>query len=79
MPPGTGEQHDGACRPPAWLEGASEDPSLGYTRDDFAEHVRAEFSTFRWLLEPMLAATGFDIVTADFAGQVYGTYTCLRA
>ncbi len=63
----------------AWLEGASEDPSLGYTRADFAEHVRAEFSTFRWLLEPMLAATGFDIVTADFAGQVYGTYTCLRA
>jgi hypothetical protein len=41
--------------------------------------VRAEFSTFRWLFEPMLAATGFDIVTADFAGQVYGTYTCLKA
>ena len=63
----------------AWLEDAAEDPSLGYTRDDFAQHVRTEFSTFRWLLEPMLAAAGFGIVTAGFDGQVYGTYTCVRA
>jgi hypothetical protein len=24
----------------------------------------------------MLAAAGFEIVTADFSGSVYGTYTC---
>jgi ubiquinone/menaquinone biosynthesis C-methylase UbiE len=63
----------------AWLAGAAEDPSLGYTRDDFAEHLRTEFSTFRWLFEPMLAAAGFDIMSAGFDGQVYGTYTCVRA
>ena len=34
--------------------------------------------TFRWLLEPMLTAAGFDILTADFAGSVYGSYTCRR-
>lgn len=62
----------------AWLEDAADDPSLGYTRDDFAEHLRAEFSTFRWLFEPMLAAAGFAIVTAAFDGQVYGTYTCVK-
>jgi ubiquinone/menaquinone biosynthesis C-methylase UbiE len=62
----------------AWLEDAADDPSLGYTRDDFAEHVRTEFSTFRWLFEPMLAAAGFTIVTAGFDGQVYGTYTCVK-
>jgi SAM-dependent methyltransferase len=63
----------------AWLEGAAEDPSVGYTRDDFAQHLRTEFSTFRWLFEPMLAAAGFAIVTADFDRQVYGTYTCVKA
>jgi len=63
----------------AWLEEAAEDPSLGYTRDDFAQHLRTEFSTFRWLFEPMLAAAGFAIVTAGFDGPVYGTYTCVRA
>jgi ubiquinone/menaquinone biosynthesis C-methylase UbiE len=62
----------------AWLADAADDASLGYTRDDFAQHLRTEFSTFRWLFEPMLAAAGFDIVTASFDGQVYGTYTCIR-
>jgi ubiquinone/menaquinone biosynthesis C-methylase UbiE len=62
-----------------WLDNAVKDPSRGYTREDFAEHLRTEFSTFRWLLEPMLAAAGFTIVTADFEGSIYGAYTCIRA
>jgi hypothetical protein len=41
-------------------------PALGYTRADLAEHIRSESSTFRWLLEPMLAAAGFEILAADF-------------
>ena len=61
-----------------WLAGAAADPATGYTRDDLAEHVRTEFSTYRWLLEPMLRATGFEIVSADFRGRVYGAYTCVR-
>jgi ubiquinone/menaquinone biosynthesis C-methylase UbiE len=59
-----------------WLEGAADDPALGYTAADYAEHIRSEYSTFRWLLEPMLAAAGFEVVTADFGGSVYGAYTC---
>jgi ubiquinone/menaquinone biosynthesis C-methylase UbiE len=62
-----------------WLDAAAADPSRGYTREDFAEHLRTEFSTFRWLLEPMLAAAGFTIVTAGFEGSIYGAYTCIRA
>jgi ubiquinone/menaquinone biosynthesis C-methylase UbiE len=61
-----------------WLDNAAEDPARGYTSADFAEHIRTEYSTFRWLLEPMLAATGFEIVTADFSGSVYGAYTCRK-
>ena len=62
----------------AWLDDAAGDPARGYTRDDFAEHLRTEFSTFRWLLEPMLAAAGFRVVTAEFGGRIYGAYTCIR-
>ena len=50
----------------------------GYTSADYAEHIRTEFSEFRWLLEPMLAATGFEIVTADYARRLYGACTCIR-
>lgn len=61
-----------------WLDGAAEDASLGYTAEDYAEHLRTEYSTFRWLLEPMLEAAGFEIVDAAFSGSVHGSYTCLR-
>ena len=39
-----------------WFEQAAADPADGYTGEDYAEHIRTEFSTFRWLLEPMLDA-----------------------
>lgn len=59
-----------------WLDGAAADPALGYTRDDYIEHIRTEYSTFRWLLEPMLAATGFEVESVTFHGPLYGAYTC---
>ena len=62
-----------------WFGHAATDPTLGYTREDFAEHIRTEHSTFRWLFEPMLRAAGFEIATADFDRSVYGTYTCIKA
>jgi hypothetical protein len=61
-----------------WLAHAATDPADGYTSADYAEHIRTEFSTYRWLLEPMVATAGFEIVTADFAGKLYGAHTCLK-
>lgn len=62
----------------AWLEGAATDPAQGYTTHDYVEHIRGEFSTFRWLLEPMLAAAGFEVVAVSFHGRLYGAYTCVK-
>lgn len=61
-----------------WFAGASTDPAAGYTAADYAEHIRTEHSTFRWLFEPMLAAAGFEIVSVGYESRVYGAYTCLR-
>lgn len=61
-----------------WLDGACDNPARGYTSDDYAEHIRTEHSTFRWLLEPMLDRAGFEILTADFNRQLYGAYTCRK-
>ncbi len=61
-----------------WMDGAAQDPALGYTRDDFAVHIRTEFSTYRWLLEPILAAVGLEIVQSHFRGSIYGAYTCVK-
>jgi ubiquinone/menaquinone biosynthesis C-methylase UbiE len=61
-----------------WFEHAAADPADGYTGEDYAEHIRTEFSTFRWLLEPMLDAAGFEIVAVEFERQLYGAYTCVK-
>jgi ubiquinone/menaquinone biosynthesis C-methylase UbiE len=61
-----------------WLSRGASDPAAGYTGEDFAEHIRTEFSTFRWLLEPMLTAAGFEITDSEFRGSVYGAYTCVK-
>ena len=62
-----------------WLAGATADPAEGYTAADYAEHVRTEHSTFRWLLEPMLAAAGFEITEVSYERRLYGAYTCVKA
>jgi hypothetical protein len=62
-----------------WFANAATDPAQGYTAADYAEHIRTEYSTFRWLLEPMLAATGFEIADASYERRLYCAYTCVRA
>ena len=62
----------------AWLDGAVSDPEIGYTAADLATHVRTEFSTYRWLLEPMIERAGFTIEDRHFRRGVYGRYTCRK-
>ena len=61
-----------------WFANAATDPASGYTAADYAEHIRTEYSTFRWLLEPMLAATGFEIIDISYERRLYGAYTCVK-
>jgi SAM-dependent methyltransferase len=61
-----------------WFAAAATDPDEGYTAEDLAVHVRTEHSTYRWLLEPLLERTGFEILDAAYTRRVYATYTCRR-
>jgi ubiquinone/menaquinone biosynthesis C-methylase UbiE len=70
--------HEAEERIETWLSGAVSDPAVGWTAAELAEHVRGEFSTYSWLLDAMLAHTGFDIVERTFRRSAYGTYTCTR-
>jgi SAM-dependent methyltransferase len=64
-----------------WIrQTASQRPDAGWTRAELEAHVRDEFSTFTWLLEPMLGKAGFEIVDADYAPVgAYAAYTCLKS
>ena len=61
-----------------WVAGGADDPAQGYTGADYAEHVRTEHSTFRWLLEPMLDHAGFDLADVSYDGALFGAYTCVK-
>ena len=61
---------------PAWMAGGVDDSARGWTPDELAEHVRIEFSTYRWLFEPMLERVGFEILDVDYVRRAYGAYTC---
>ena len=49
-----------------------------WTRAELAEHIRDEHSTFTWLLEPMIARAGLEIVEADRPDAVSARYVCRR-
>lgn len=62
-----------------WLAGAVDDPVKGWTAEEFETHLREEYSTYSWLLEPMLAQTGFDVGdVVHRPSRTYSAYTCVR-
>ena len=60
----------------AWSEAAPAEPREGRTRVELEAHVRDEYSTFTWLLEPMLQGNGFEIQEAWYSDS--RTYAPLR-
>jgi SAM-dependent methyltransferase len=61
-----------------WFAQAATDPSAGYTATDYIEHIQTEYSTYRWLFEPMLAHAGFEITDVRYHLRAFGEYTCVR-
>jgi ubiquinone/menaquinone biosynthesis C-methylase UbiE len=64
----------------AWIaENVSADVERGWTRAEFADHIRDEHSTFSWLLEPMIERAGFELVDARHsASGVFARYLCRK-
>jgi SAM-dependent methyltransferase len=62
-----------------WLETGVKCAEDGWTRDELQVHLRDEFSTFNWLLEPMIEQAGFEIVDAEFGTiRAYADYVCVK-
>jgi hypothetical protein len=72
------EPADATERIEAWTAGAVADPAVGFTAAELATHTRTEFSTYTWLLEPMLERTGFEILERETRRGAYAAYTCRR-
>ncbi len=63
----------------AWLFAAPRDAAEGWTREELETHLREEYSTFSWLLEPMLLRAGFQVQAATHStSQTFSAYTCVK-
>jgi ubiquinone/menaquinone biosynthesis C-methylase UbiE len=61
----------------AWLARAQPTPDYGWTRAELETHLRDEYSTFTWLLEPMIEHAGFKIRRAEHDPTgIYALYVC---
>lgn len=47
-----------------------------FTEEEIHLHFRDEYSTYGFLLEPMLERAGFEILDAEYEGGFYAMYTC---
>jgi DNA-binding PadR family transcriptional regulator/ubiquinone/menaquinone biosynthesis C-methylase UbiE len=56
---------DAEQRIEAWCASAGNTVEGQWGRVELEEHVRAEHSTFTWLLEPMMLRSGFEILEAE--------------
>jgi ubiquinone/menaquinone biosynthesis C-methylase UbiE len=62
-----------------WLAAAPEHAEQGWTRAELETHLREEYSTFSWLLEPMIEHAGFAIQSVNHgASRVHSAYTCIK-
>ena len=71
------EPSEADCRIEDWLAAAAPNPAAGWTRNELETHVRSEHSTFTWLLEPLLAHAGLEILERNVRSGVYATYVCV--
>jgi ubiquinone/menaquinone biosynthesis C-methylase UbiE len=62
-----------------WLAGASAQPGIGWARAELDTHLREEYSTFSWLLEPMLEQAGFAIRRVEYSdSRIFADYVCVK-
>jgi hypothetical protein len=63
-----------------WLDtAAAEQADEGWTREELETHLRDEYSTFSWLLEPLIRQAGFEIEAADYGSTgIHADYLCVK-
>ena len=70
---------EAADRIEAWCAMGGDVVDGEWSRAEMEEHVRDEHSTFSWLLEPMLARAGFEILDVVRSGDGFEAKYLLRA
>ncbi|QYR22382.1 class I SAM-dependent methyltransferase [Paenibacillus sp. sptzw28] len=60
-----------------WIESIARSGS-SFDAAELCAHIRDEFSTYGWILEGMLRSSGFHLASAEYNGNTYATYLCMK-
>ncbi len=63
----------------AWCAQGGSSVDGEWSRAEFEEHVRDEYSTFRWILEPLIRRADFDIADVQVTPDTFDAKYVLRA
>jgi ubiquinone/menaquinone biosynthesis C-methylase UbiE len=61
-----------------WIETCGREDGKGFSKSEFAMHIREEFSTYNWLMEPILEKSGFEIVEKNYPRKTTAEYLCKK-
>lgn len=62
-----------------WIDAFGADAPGGFSKAEFATHIREEFSTYDWLMEPIMQKCGFEIVEKNVPRETTVEYICRKA
>lgn len=63
----------------SWIAGVTPPASHGFTAEDFATHLREEYSTYGWIMEGMPRRAGFRIEATNYSDGAYADYRRTKA
>ena len=70
------EEYVAGCRD--LIDSFGRDDGQGFTKSEYATHIREEFSTYDWLMDCMLTKAGFEIVEKKLPRTTSAEYICRR-
>ena len=71
------EHYQDACS--NWIADAGKQDGSGFTPENFAGHIRDEYSTYSWILEAILNRARFEILEARYLSPIRANYTCRKS
>ncbi len=61
-----------------WVNETTQSSNSSFTTQEFATHVKEEYSTYFWIIEGMLIRAGFEIEHKKINGREYATFECRK-
>ncbi len=61
-----------------WIDTCGREDGSGFSKSEFAMHIREEFSTYNWIMEQIIEKSGFEIIERNYPRKTTAEYFCKK-